>query len=725
MTDDVNISFGADIAGLISGTQQVKESINEVNEQVEKAEELFKYLGERMLEVFALHEIADFVEKTSEIGENIERIGAMTGLSVEKIQTLQYAMKSTGGSAEEAGLLITRFERNVATAASGSGTAYEAFQKLGVSLGELKTLSIDQLLERTAEGFKNVADPVERAALASEVGSRGFAQLLPAILANKDGIGGFHDRLTELNDDLSDRTVQALSETHRNLTDLSTAASGAGVQAMLTFKGAIDGLLQDVTAAIVDIGKFIGFMRELQVVVGVDLIKVFGRFRQAIEDTGAEAVLVGEKVIIRWKEVGAIISEVATLHWSEIGSLQQEANTEIAEATKKATTALKNYQKEYDDLSTSATKAAGAILAADKAIAQEQPTTPSNRQGNKTVQDDNADLDYEKELINTKLELAKLGLQGEKDALDAEVAAGKITNAQKLAALQDYTTLEYQANLDALSQEQALYTEDEVEYQKVLDKKEILTAKYNNDIAKLTTDSIKSQNQEYKSFFTSIQQASNQMVNGVLQGTQTWKQAMGRLFDDLLLKFIDDFVVKAVVNWAEAQVEKIGITRAFNQVMVALGIEGATEDEAGQKAIRAAGNAATIASDGALTFAGVFANLAPILGPAAAGPAAASEGLVLAQAPQASLAVGAWNVPTDLVAQLHAGEMVVPTTFAQGIRDGGGDSGSSPVIVNFSISAIDTQSGAQFLKQNATTIAQVIAAQTRNLNSNLSPAWKN
>ncbi len=194
------------------------------------------------------------------------------------------------------------------------------------------------------------------------------------------------------------------------------------------------------------------------------------------------------------------------------------------------------------------------------------------------------------------------------------------------------------------------------------------------------------------------------MVNGILQGTQTWHQAVGRLFDNLLIKFIDDFVVKAVVEWGAAEAQKLGITAAFHQALSALGLESAVQDEAAQHAVRAAANTGMITADAALTFAGVMANLSPILGPAAIGPATASESLVLAQIPQASLAVGAWDLPGDMVAQLHAGEMVVPQTFAQGLRDGDGAGGGG--TFNITIQALDTQSGVQWLRSNMGVVMQ-------------------
>src|ERR1700733_5145004 len=138
MSDDnnVEVQFGSNTAGFDSGAENVKETLDDVGKNVEQAEELFKYLGERMAEVFALHEIIDFPERISEIGEKIERMAAMTGLSAESIQTLSFAMERTGGDAEGAGMMMTRLERNIEAAAAGTGPAYEAFHRLGVSLDE-------------------------------------------------------------------------------------------------------------------------------------------------------------------------------------------------------------------------------------------------------------------------------------------------------------------------------------------------------------------------------------------------------------------------------------------------------------------------------------------------------------------------------------------------------------------------------------------------------------
>jgi hypothetical protein len=62
-----------------------------------------------------------------------------------------------------------------------------------------------------------------------------------------------------------------------------------------------------------------------------------------------------------------------------------------------------------------------------------------------------------------------------------------------------------------------------------------------------------------------------------------------------------------------------------------------------------------------------------------------------------ALDVGAWEIPGTMAATLHSGEMVVPATFASGLRamtSGAGAAGGTAGTVspNFNINALDARS---------------------------------
>jgi hypothetical protein len=138
---------------------------------------------------------------------------------------------------------------------------------------------------------------------------------------------------------------------------------------------------------------------------------------------------------------------------------------------------------------------------------------------------------------------------------------------------------------------------------------------------------------------------------------------------------------------------------------------------------------AEIKTAAAVAFANAYASecAVPVIGPGLAPEvaAAASAAVMASAASLPGLAVGAWDVPQDMVAQIHQGEMVVPATFAQGMRSsaagGGGGGGGGSVALNVSINAIDTQSGAAFLAKQMPTLARQLQRYI-GLNPSASPA---
>ena len=217
--------------------------------------------------------------------------------------------------------------------------------------------------------------------------------------------------------------------------------------------------------------------------------------------------------------------------------------------------------------------------------------------------------------------------------------------------------------------------------------------------------------------FRALQSSSDQAIAGLVRGTETWSRAFANVATSLEIKFLQ-LCSHLVIGWAETM---LGMTSANATKNAAI----TTSDQAAASASGAA-NASKmikqIGSDAAATYAGVYAFFSPVMGPLAAIPAGASAASVAAMEGLVSLDVGAWSVPQNMPAFLHTGEMVVPQTFAQGLRNGDGiGSGGSNVTIN--INAIDTQTGTQFLRNNASVIAQTMAAQARSFNRNI-PAWK-
>ena len=180
---------------------------------------------------------------------------------------------------------------------------------------------------------------------------------------------------------------------------------------------------------------------------------------------------------------------------------------------------------------------------------------------------------------------------------------------------------------------------------------------------------------EYEKTGEQIASAFDSQLDAILTHHETWGQAMTKIVEKLGMDFLK-YIEKMVVDWAAAQL-------AMTQASVA----GAATRTAAESASSTAGAAAmipnalkAISADAAAAFGGVFAFLAPLLGPAAAGPAAAAQGAVLGVGGAIAAAdIGMYNVPQDQIAMIHRNELVMPAGPASALRSmlGGANGGAS------------------------------------------------
>lgn len=224
--------------------------------------------------------------------------------------------------------------------------------------------------------------------------------------------------------------------------------------------------------------------------------------------------------------------------------------------------------------------------------------------------------------------------------------------------------------------------------------------------------------------FRPINAAFDSSITGMILGTTTWQKAVARIGQSIVAEEIGN-ALKIAENWAVTELVKTTATEAGAAERTA------AEQSAGDASLASLALKAikAITTDAAQTFAGVFAFLVPEMGPAAAAPAAASAATVLAATGAvASAAGGLWEVPGTILSVLHPEESVIPASVANPMRDffsGGASAGGAGGDIHIHgplVNAIDTQTGAQFLKNNMRAIAKGLATELRNFNANLTPA---
>ena len=300
-----------------------------------------------------------------------------------------------------------------------------------------------------------------------------------------------------------------------------------------------------------------------------------------------------------------------------------------------------------------------------------------------------------------------------------------ITEDQKvqltLNALQD----ELQDETDTLNQELALDDLRPQQRQRILDQLATLEQNYAMQVQKIQQDSAAYTAQQWQSAFNSINGACDSQVKGLLAGTTTWSTALRDALTTLTSDLITFFL-----NWGLKWTENELLQLTGINTVTAAQVAGSAQQAAAQASAGATGALANIGNilhsieaSAAQTFAGVTGFMAPILGPAAPAAGAAAEATVLAVA-GGLYDAGAWEIPHDMLAGVHAGEMVIPQRGGvadefRNFMSGGGFSGAAgssgagaPVHIhptaNFNVSAVDSASTAQWFRNNSAGIAKAM-----------------
>ena len=274
---------------------------------------------------------------------------------------------------------------------------------------------------------------------------------------------------------------------------------------------------------------------------------------------------------------------------------------------------------------------------------------------------------------------AELAALDQRQALaDREVALGRMTNAEKIAADERYEADRYAVQAAGFNARLAILAKDPTQgaqYAAMLNQKLALDAQYQAKKAALETQAqVESQKTlttgintvsqtwaQNLTKMTTLQQGFAQTVQGMWQGMIT---AIANAFEQMLQQWLQQQLTALILGKTQNTAD------ALSKITANAGVAGS----------------AAFASTAAI----------PVTGPAMA-PAAAAAAMAGAMsfAPMAS-AAGGFDIPSGVnpVTQLHQREMVLPADLADNVRNMTGGAGD----VHFHISAMDARSFTGFLQ---------------------------
>jgi hypothetical protein len=644
--DSVIVKFGGSIEGLTGAVDQARGAIETLAEPFTRLQASLAGFGEAFAAAFAVEQIHSFAESMAELGTNISRDSQILGVSIEQVAGLDLLAKASGGSIDELTGAFGKFSKNVA---DESEPTKRALGSIGISFQQIRDLSPEKQLELLATKFSGFADGAGKAAAAQMLFGRAGVQLIPTLNEGAEGIQKWFDAAQELEPNLA-RNVEGMEAMHRALVEMDAAIQGASIAIFEHFGGAIMGAIQGIrdlavgfTKATQEGGSFADSVELLDVAikalgVAFTVAKLFAEEFFATLDLGAS--LIGEAVNEAAEQTKKLIHfdfSGGAAEWSFYGDQVKQTT---AKYTRDIVQMNKDAVAQINGITGAVAKKpeAGAAPAEKPKPAINVPPPASAEGGT------NDALEAAKKEIDGEIKAAQEGLTLKETIWNGEVAAHKMSKEQELQMVIQATNQEYAAELVLLEKEKALQGQKPAQIQEINNKIEQLEAKHTLTMVKLNQQAAQESMQAWENFFEPFNSQFNSAFKGLITGTENFQKIWKSALTDILMAFIQNGE-KMVEQWA-----------------IDTGI---------MAALSAALNAAT-------------GGLGGILGSVAG---------VMKIAPPGGFATGAWELPRDMIAQVHAGEMIVPAGPAAAIRSGAAGLGAAPSggghSTNIHINAVD------------------------------------
>ncbi len=168
-------------AGLNKAEYQMQQFGERMDTLTSKAGSALKGLAATAVAAFTFDAIVSGVEKAIAAAAELEQMSQKAGVSVEALSGLKSAAKLSGTALEEVVSSLQKLDKAMIEAESGSQKQASTFKALGISMSDLKTLSPDEVMLKVAKSLDQVQSGSERVTAAQILFGKAGANLLPML----------------------------------------------------------------------------------------------------------------------------------------------------------------------------------------------------------------------------------------------------------------------------------------------------------------------------------------------------------------------------------------------------------------------------------------------------------------------------------------------------------------------------------------------------------------
>lgn len=691
--DEINVKIGAQNQGLLSGLQQAENAISHSSGYIRASLSGLTDVVERIklpfIELAAIlaggAAFRSFVEGTEQLGLELEKASAKTGIAVEDLSGLKFAAEQVDVSFNSLVMSAQRLSLAIQQQNKGAiSPGAEALRALGISTKDASgnTKPLEEIIGEVADKFKGYKDGADKTALAMNLFGRAGAEMIPVLNQGREGMEAAKREATAMGAVMSGEAVDSAEKFHQAMGRVGLV----GQSLKISLGTALMPVLTLMANAFADSAKEGGVLHEAILVLrdAIELVSV------AVTGlvTGLRLLFDVGKFVIN--TVGNALVGLAEA-FKDAEALDFAAVRDDLKATGKLIST--DFNTMVDSMVEHAAAGGDAIRKTLGLGGPEGSTKPARKKNAPHVADPQ-ELRKQWELEKAGFEL-ELALADNNSIKIIEIKQRELARVRELFGEHSKEYLGMAAELArAENEEQKKGAEA---YKKIL-----------HDQAEVEKKAFEERKRQWETLLSGISRSIETAVTGIIQGTTTMSAAIKNILKSLVAEYIA-VGVKTLVAHKATELAKTGATVQGTAQRVALE-QWAQVKSVALSAWGAITRIGQYAVEGAAAAFKAIAAI-PIVGPFLAPAAAAAAGVaIMSFAGHVASAEGGYDIPRGLnpMTQLHSSEMVLPAELADRIRGLTGDGAAGGGDVHFHVSAIDAKGVKEFFREHGDKIVAAV-----------------
>lgn len=194
--------------------------------------------------------LSQMMSKFLDTGDAIDKASIRLGIGAERLQSLQYAAKMSGATADDMNSALGKLNENIAKAAAGKNEELASlFKKLGISLrdanGHVRTAA--DVLPEFADAIQRNTNSSVRARMAIAAFGDAGQKLIPMLQDGSKGLADMEKKAHDLGLTMSQDDVKAAASLGDKFTDLGSVFDSFGNTISAKLAPVLGPLIDDLT----------------------------------------------------------------------------------------------------------------------------------------------------------------------------------------------------------------------------------------------------------------------------------------------------------------------------------------------------------------------------------------------------------------------------------------------------------------------------------------------